>query len=314
MTTRMNGNFSLLLPSPLEGLNDILFEQKQLLVFAKRDDLIHPELSGNKFRKLKYQLTNSNDKPLLTFGGAFSNHIAATAFYGRVTEQPTIGVIRGEKTTPLNPTLKKASDNGMTLHFISRSAYRQKNQPQFLKALEKRFGAFYLIPEGGANMQGVMGAREVLSEINEPFDYMISAVGTGTTLAGLLVGTKSHQVQIGIPVLKNASYLVPIVSDFIKITDSKINLAKQLDFQTEFHFGGYAKTTSELIRFMQGFYKQHGIKTDPVYSGKSAYALYTLIKRNYFKPGSTVIWYHCGGLQGKRGIEERDGIKIYPTD
>jgi 1-aminocyclopropane-1-carboxylate deaminase/D-cysteine desulfhydrase-like pyridoxal-dependent ACC family enzyme len=305
---------NLFLPSPLEKLTDPLFEKAGIQVFAKRDDLIDFEISGNKWRKLKYNIKSANGFPILTFGGAFSNHIAATASGCNRLGIKSIGVIRGERTTPLNNTLQQAEDYGMHLHFVSRSEYRLKNNPEFIESLHQLFDNFFLIPEGGANLFGVKGAKEIITEIDVPFDYLISAIGTGATIAGMQIASKKHQLQIGIPVLKNGGFLKGEIEALVKDYCSNLNQlapSAELDLFTDYDHGGYARISDELIEFIRYFYQQHQIKTDPVYSGKSAFALYDLIKKNYFKKGSAVIWLHCGGLQGIEGIEDRYGIKVY---
>lgn len=310
----MNGKLDLNLPSPIQPLNDQLFENFDIKVFAKRDDLIDKEISGNKWRKLKYNILNSNGLPILTFGGAFSNHIAATAATCFRLGVRSIGIIRGERTLILNNTLQQAEDCGMQLHFISRSDYRLKNDKEFIIKLHKLFGEFFLIPEGGANLYGVKGAGDIVDEIELPYDYLISAMGTGTTLSGMLINSNINQLQVGIPVLKNGTFLNNDVSTMISTYCSEFSLPQPKGNSvifTDYHFGGYARITNELIDFIRYFFKQHHIKTDPVYSGKSAFALYDLIKRNYFKKGSTVVWLHCGGLQGIEGIENRYGINLF---
>jgi 1-aminocyclopropane-1-carboxylate deaminase/D-cysteine desulfhydrase-like pyridoxal-dependent ACC family enzyme len=304
----------LLLPSPLEKLNDPLFNKSGIQVFAKRDDLIDAEISGNKWRKLKYNIEAAKGLPILTFGGAFSNHIAATAAACNRLGIKSIGIIRGERTAILNNTLQQAEDYGMHLYFVSRSEYRLKNSPEFRAALVNKFGPFYLIPEGGANLLGVKGAGEIITETEQPFDYLVSVMGTGTTLAGMQIASKKHQQQIGIPVLKNGGFLKEetdtLINEYCSYFDQSI---PDYDFKmfTDYAHGGYARISDELIEFMRYFYQQHQIKTDPVYSGKSAFALYDLAKKGYFKKGTTVIWLHCGGLQGIEGIENRYGIKVF---
>ena len=314
MTMHMNGKLKLVLPSPLNLLNDKLFEEAGLKVFAKRDDLIDEEISGNKWRKLKHNIINSDGLPILTFGGAFSNHIAATAATCNRLGRKSIGVIRGERSKTLNNTLKQAEDYGMQLIFISRSDYRSKNDPIFIDSLHNKLGEFYLVPEGGANIYGVMGSKEIIDEINQPFDYLVSAMGTGATLSGMLLASNTNQKQVGIPVLKNGGFLNGEVNTLISdYCNEFIQSEPKGNFKifTDYHFGGYARISDELIEFIRYFNKQHNIKTDPVYSGKSAFALYDLIKKNYFKKGSTIVWLHCGGLQGIEGIEKRYGIKLF---
>ena len=198
MTMRMNGKLKLNIPSPLQALYDPLFEKAGIQVFTKRDDLIDIEISGNKWRKLKYNIKASESLPILTFGGAFSNHIAATAAACYRLDRKSFGIIRGERTQPLNYTLQQAEDHGMKLHYISRSDYRLKGNRDFIETLHKKLGDFFPVPEGGANMYGVKGSRDIVNEIDQPFDYLVSAMGTGTTLSGMLTASNSHQKQIGI--------------------------------------------------------------------------------------------------------------------
>ena len=304
----------LLLPSPLKKLSDPLFKKAGIQVFAKRDDLIDSEISGNKWRKLKFNIQRAGDMPILTFGGAFSNHIAATAATCFRLNRKSIGIIRGERTQKLNNTLQQAEDYGMHLHFISRSDYRLKNDPEFIESLHEKIGSFFLVPEGGANIYGVKGCRDIVNEIDQPFDYLVSAMGTGTTLAGMLIASKINQQQIGIPVLKNGEFLLNDIHSMVLDYSTKFNQSPPdsgFKLFTNYHHGGYARISNELIDFMRYFNQQHGIKTDPVYSGKSAFALYDLVKKFFFTRGSTVIWLHCGGLQGIEGIEKRYNLKVF---
>jgi 1-aminocyclopropane-1-carboxylate deaminase len=310
----MSGNANIFhLPSIIQPLLDPLFEKKKVKVFAKRDDLIHPVISGNKYRKLMYQ-PYVESTPILTYGGAFSNHILATACYGYLKKIPTVGIIRGEEHLPLNPSLNKAVSFGMHLHYVSRSAYKRKSTHTFIKHLRKEFGDFISIPEGGSNAMGVKGTMEIIHEIPIPFDYTISAIGTGTTLAGMALASEAHHKHIGIPVLKNGMYLLDEIkrlqADFIQSAkDPKASAAIQL--VDGYHHGGYAKISSELVLFMRSFYQKHKIYTDAVYSGKSAFALYDLLKKDFFSKESTILWYHCGGIQGNQGIEERYSTTIF---
>jgi len=314
MMTHMNGKLKLNLPSTLHILKDQVFENAGIKVFAKRDDLIDQEISGNKWRKLKYNIKEAGNLPILTFGGAFSNHIAATAAACNRLGIKSIGIIRGERTVSLNNTLQQAEDYGMQLHFISRGDYRLKNNPDFIESLHEQFGQFFPVPEGGANVFGVKGSQEIIDEINMPFDYMVSAMGTGATLAGMQIASQVKQQQIGIPVLKNGGFLKGEVNALTVEYRNYFNKPypeADIELFTGYHHGGYARISDELIDFIRYFNKQHHIKTDPVYSGKSAFALYDLVKKNYFEKGSTVVWLHCGGLQGIEGIEKRYGIELF---
>lgn len=309
----MNGNP--LIPSPLQLIKDPLFEQKQIQVYFKRDDLIHPDISGNKWRKLIHNIKAANNRAILTFGGAYSNHIAATAAACHLAGIESIGIIRGEELKNLNPTLSLASEKGMRLEFVSREDYRKKNEISFLDQLKERFNNPFIIPEGGSNQFGFKGCADILNEIDIDFNYILCAVGTGTTIAGIASALKEDQKAIGIPVLKGAEYLSEEIDRFLlDYTGSlKASSAKsKLELIHDYHFGGYAKINAELIEFMNEFYAKHGIKTDAVYSGKSLYALFELIKNDHFEKGQKIIFYHCGGLQGNKGIEERYDMTLYP--
>ncbi len=304
----------MLLPSPLEQLHLSLFEEKKVEVWIKRDDLIHDEISGNKWRKLKYNVQTfqeGNYDTILTFGGAYSNHILATAKVGFDFKIPTIGIIRGEEQLPLNPTLARAKELGMQLHYSSRTEYKEKDNPTYLQQLQQQFGAIYIIPEGGGNTQGVLGCKDILSEIKTNFNYIVTDCGTGATLAGLAVGLKKHQKAIGIPVLKGGEFILQEVKKYYQLMEVNLAQIEQIDLATDYHFGGYAKYKPELLEFMRSFYLQTGIKTDPVYTGKLCYGVLDLIAKDYFPPQSKIIILHTGGFQGIAGFEKRYKIKIY---
>lgn len=274
-------------------------------LFLKREDLLHPEVSGNKFRKLKYNLLAAKEQhynTLLTFGGAFSNHIAATAAAGKLSGFKTIGVIRGEelgtnlaKTLNENPTLKFADSCGMKFLFVSRSDYRQKSAEAFLEELKLQFGNFYLLPEGGTNQLAVKGCEEILSQTDTSFNYICSAVGTGGTIAGLINASGENQQVLGFPALKG-----DFLSEEIFRFSSKNNWKLILDS----HFGGYAKVNSELINFINIFKKKYHIQLDPVYTGKLVFGIFDQIKKGFFPEGSQILAIHTGGLQGISGINK----------
>jgi len=302
----------MLIPSPLEKIIYPLFLEKQLNVYIKRDDLIHPEISGNKWRKLKYNLkdaTAQNKKTILTFGGAYSNHIAATAAVGKLYDLNTIGVIRGEETLPLNPTLLQAEKDGMQFLYVSRSDYREKHTPEFVHILHEELGDFHLIPEGGGNKLGTKGCKDIVNEIDINFDYILTDCGTGTTLAGICDALGENQKAIGIPVLKGGEFIANEVKALLG--DAYSSIENQYSLETDYHFGGYAKYKLELIEFMRQFYQETSIKTDPIYTGKLFYALVDLIKKDHFEKGSTIVVVHTGGLQGIEGFEQRYGLSIY---
>lgn len=312
MMMPMCGKLTLNLPSPIQEIEHPLFKEKKVSVYLKRDDLIHPQISGNKWRKLKYNIRKAGSKELLTFGGAFSNHIAATAAACNYYGSKSIGIIRGDMITPLNNTLALAEENGMELKFISRASYKLKSSQKFLKEIKDEFNDPFIVPEGGANYLGLMGCREVIREIDIDFDYIISAIGTGATIAGLAQGLKKHQKAIGISVLKGAYSLSDEIKELLdKENEDSLNVMNKIEVNHDYHFGGYAKIKDELIAFMREFYQEFKIKTDPVYSGKSLYALFDMLKKDRFKQGSRIVYYHCGGLQGIEGIEKKYKFEIY---
>ncbi len=275
------------------------FTTKNIRLDIKREDALHSEISGNKFRKLKYNLeaaTVQNKKTLLTFGGAFSNHILATAAAGKAYGFKTIGIIRGEELAlkiKQNPTLTAAQKLGMQLKFVSREVYRKKNTSLFLEALKQEFGDFYLLPEGGTNPLAVKGCEEILNVETQQYDYICCAVGTGGTLAGLINASNEKQQIIGFSVLKG-NFLCEEISKFTTKTNWTL--------LENFHFGGYAKVNLELIQFINQFKQQNAIPLDPIYTGKMLFGIYYLMAENYFKENTKILAIHTGGLQGINGI------------
>ena len=274
-------------------------------IFLKREDLLHSVISGNKWRKLKYNLIEANNrgcKTVLTFGGAYSNHIHATAGAGKIFGFKTIGIIRGEEHLPLNPTLKDAKEFGMQIHYVSRSDYRRKTESEFIEMLHKKFGEFYLVPEGGTNNLAIKGGTEIIDDINIDFDYIVSACGTGGTLAGVISGLNGNKKAIGISALKGAGFLIDNISNYVKNYTGKT--FNNWEVKLNYHFGGFAKTKPEQIIYMQKFEKLNNIKLDPIYTSKMIFAIYDMIKNNEIENGSTVVALHTGGLQGRRGKEK----------
>ncbi|MGB6268540.1 MAG: pyridoxal-phosphate dependent enzyme [Olleya sp.] len=271
-------------------------------LYLKREDLIHPIISGNKYRKLKYNIAfaeSNNYKTLLTFGGAFSNHIAATAEAGRVFGFKTIGVIRGEELQDKineNPTLKFAQSCGMIFKFVSRNQFKYKTTVSFLDKLKNEFGDFYPIPEGGTNPLAIQGCEEILNTTDLEFDFICSSVGTGATLAGLINCSKPSQQVLGFSALKG---------DFLKEDISKFALQINWDLVTDYHFGGYAKINADLVTFINQFKERYKIALDPVYTGKMLYGIFDLTQQSYFKPNSKILAIHTGGLQGVEGMNKR---------
>ena len=265
----------------------------------KREDLIHPFVSGNKFRKLKYNLAQAgkeNHDTLLTFGGAFSNHIAAVAYAGYESGFKTIGIIRGDELADKisdNPTLSFAQSCGMHLEFVSREEYRTKIEDQFIERLKSKFGDFFLIPEGGTNGLAIRGCEEILTEDDAKFDYICCAVGTGGTISGIINSALPHQKVLGFPALKG---------DFLK--EEIRNFVKNSNWQliTDYHFGGYGKITEELVQFINNFYIQNQVPLDPIYTAKMVFGVMDMIERNYFPSGSKILLIHTGGIQGIKGM------------
>ena len=284
---------------PNHHIDITLLREKGITLYLKREDTIHPFVSGNKYRKLKYNLLEAKKQgkdTLLTFGGAFSNHIAATAYAGQEQGLKTIGVIRGEELEDKwqnNPTLNMAHEHGMQFHFVSRSDYRLKNELSFLQDLAARFGDFYLLPEGGTNELAVKGCAEILTQDDATFDYICSAVGTGGTVAGLINASRPHQTVLGFPALKG-NFLIEEIRTFAQ------NQRWQL--VTDYHFGGYAKVDRQLIDFINLFKNETGIPLDPIYTGKMLFGIFELVKRDVFSPGSQILAIHTGGLQGIQGM------------
>lgn len=272
------------------------FEQSGITLLIKREDQNHPFVSGNKWWKLKYNLEEAlkaGQTTLLTFGGAYSNHIYATAAAAHELGLKSIGIIRGEETLPLNATLSFAKSSGMQLHYVSREAYRNKTETSFIEQLHEQYGDFYLIPEGGTNELAVKGCKEFAEQLNSEihFDYLCLPVGTGGTIAGMMEGVDESKKIIGFPSLKGATFL----EDDIRKYTSKKN--GQLVY--DYHFGGYAKVTQELKEFMDQFESEFNIPLDPVYTSKMMFGIMDLIKKKFFETGSTILAIHTGGLQGR---------------
>ncbi|MFT2015149.1 1-aminocyclopropane-1-carboxylate deaminase/D-cysteine desulfhydrase [Streptomyces sp. 796.1] len=288
------------LPSPLQELHDERFARRDVRLLLKRDDLIHPELPGNKWRKLELNLraaAESGPRPLLTFGGAYSNHLRATAAAGRLLGLATIGVVRGDELAgqPLNPVLARCAADGMRLHFVSRSDYRRKADPALLDALRARFGDCYVIPEGGSNRLAVLGCRELGRELRTGLPATSGpqvvgvACGTGGTLAGLAAGLASgpgpRPRALGFPVLRGGFLTAEVTALQTAAFGARTG---DWELNERFHCGGYARTTPELTAFADDFAHRHGLVLDRVYVAKLLYGLTTLAEEGTFAPGSTV--------------------------
>lgn len=299
--------------TPVEEIDDPFLKERKISLFLKREDLNHPALSGNKWHKLKYNIREAKrltKNTLLTFGGAYSNHIYATAAAGKIFNFKTIGVIRGEEHLPLNPTLSFARENGMELHYLDRTTYRRKDLYENIEDLKKRFGDFYLVPEGGTNEFAVKGCSEIISKINLDFDYVCCACGTGGTLAGLITGLNGKSHALGFAVLKGASFLKENVRHLLKISGH--NSLSNWEINLDYHFGGYAKVDLTLINFVNKFYATTKIPIEPIYTGKMLFGIYDLISKDYFKRGAQIVAIHTGGLQGLKGLRLKMKEKIIP--
>lgn len=286
---------------------------KGISLVIKRDDLIHPFVSGNKFRKLKYNLLQAkaeNQSALLTFGGAYSNHIAAVAYAGKENGFHTIGIIRGDELADKiesNPTLKFAQECGMQFEFVSRETYRLKTEESFLEQLQQKYGAFYLIPEGGTNAFAIQGCEEILTPEDASFDYVACAIGTGGTISGLINSVLPHQKVLGFPALKG---------EFLQDEIRKFVHHENWELITDYHFGGYGKVSPDLIDWINGFYAQTQIPLDPVYTGKMVFGILDLIAKNYFPENANILLIHTGGLQGIQGMNmklKNKGLPILHT-
>ena len=302
---------TLISPSPLEVIKHPLLTAKKLTLSVKRDDLLHTHISGNKWRKLKYNLIEAKAlgiNHLVSFGGAYSNHIHALAAAGHYLGFKTTAIIRGEAHYANNPTLLQAQKWGMKLHFVTRKEYKLRNNINYLQELQLRFSDALILPEGGTNQLALSGVEELCNELkvqcNKEINHVLTATGSAGTLAGLIAGfsdeKKTNTVKItGIAVLKEADYLNEIIASLLQSVNIKSQCPWSL--QTQFHGGGYAKIAPSLIEFCQHFENTTQIPIEPIYTGKMFYALFELIKQDYFSPGDNIIALHTGGLQGLAG-------------
>jgi 1-aminocyclopropane-1-carboxylate deaminase len=278
------------LPSEVVEVHDHCLRQRNVRLLLKREDLIHPELIGNKWRKLKYNLTRATEQgesTLLTFGGAYSNHIRATAAAGYHLGFKTIGIIRGEQHLPLNESLAYATTRGMTLFYIDRSTYRRKMDPEVIAALRERFGNFFLIPEGGSNAEALDGCAEIAREIDSDFDLICCPCGTGGTLAGVSAGLQDGQRALGFSVLRDGRFLGNEVS---RLQQQRYgHVFNNWSIECGFHFGGFARRNDELTAFIDSFERKQGIRLEWIYVAKMLYGIFTLIEREVIIDGTTVV-------------------------
>ncbi len=286
--------------APLEQIFAPELTCRQVELWVKRDDLLHPIISGNKWRKLKYILNQAlflQADCLVSMGGVYSNHLHALAFAGKQLGLKTIGLLRGEPPFQLNPTLQDLQAWGMELRFVTRKDYRllrNYKQHDSLPGLE--LGQYWL-PEGGAVDLACQGVAESIAEISIDFDSLVAACGTGTTLAGLITHALESSRILGIAALKGADFLT---QDVQQLLNAKGVVSENWEIALDYHFGGFAKTTPVLLEFIQAFQNRHGIPLEPVYTGKTLFAVFDLLRRGYFKSGQRIIVLHTGGLQGNR--------------
>ena len=289
--------------TPLQVLHDDVLAHADVTVMVKRIDLVHPIISGNKWYKLKYNLENAQQqgcRQILSFGGAYSNHIHALAGACKAIGLDSIGVIRGERSSLLNDTLKFAEGCGMRLHYLNRADYRLKDSPKVIHQLQQRFGDFYLLPEGGSNALALKGVAELVDELGDDFDLLCCACGSGGTLAGLIAGLAGRKSLEGYSALKGADFLYGDIRRLLAAggyqdTD---NWGLNLDY----HFGGFAKTTPELLNFIHSFTERHDIPLEPLYTGKLFYGLYERIAQGVYPRGIRIIALHSGGMQGRDSL------------
>jgi len=286
-------------PSILTKLEDPLLQEHQIELWMKRDDLLHPIISGNKWRKLKYILNHAlslGSDTLISMGGTYSNHLHALAYAGMILGLKTEGFIRGEQPEPLTQTLIDLQNWGMKLTFISRSDYRLLRHYKAYNELPTLKSGQYWIPEGGAHKLALKGVEEIVSELEIAYDFLCAPCGTGTSLAGIINAAPASVSILGFAALKNAAFLRTDINALL--LQPKNNWQLNLDY----HFGGFAKTTTELMTFITDFEDKNNIPLEPIYTGKMMFALYDRITKHTFKPGKRIIALHTGGLQGKRGF------------
>ncbi len=277
----------------------IIPETENYNLSVKREDLLGDGISGNKLRKLKYNIAEAKAKgytKIITFGGAYSNHILAASYIKKHYNIDVVGVIRGEELSSkidANPTLQLAKQNGMEFYFVSRAAYRTKNTPEFIAALTNKFGDCYILPEGGTNTLAIQGCEEILTPKDSVFDYICCAVGTGGTISGLINSSANNQKVLGFSALKG---------DFLIDDIKQLTTKRNWELQTNYHFGGYAKVDKTLIDFINTFKSNTGILLDPIYNGKMMYGIFDLMKQGYFTKNTSILAVHTGGTQAISGM------------
>ncbi|NQZ77357.1 MAG: pyridoxal-phosphate dependent enzyme [Ekhidna sp.] len=290
------------LPTPLEEINHPLLEEKEIRLYVKRDDLIHPQIMGNKWRKLKYNLLKMEEKglkQLLTMGGAFSNHIAAVAAAAHKNKLTALGLIRGDElNNQSNETLARASELGMQFDFLERGIYRKMRENP--EAIVSQYPDHYFLPEGGTNDLAIQGCTEIIPEINAPFDVIVTPIGTGGTMAGLI--KSSNKLVLGVSSLKG-SFIHKMIAELLNQFEIPNANYQIID---DYHFRGYGKTNPQLIDFMNWFKEYFDIPLDPIYTGKSFFTVWNMIKTDKFERNLGIVLLHTGGLQGISGFNRKN--------
>lgn len=308
------------IPSPLQEVSFSELNERNIALYIKRDDLIHPEVSGNKWRKLRLNIEQAQLKgksTIVTMGGAHSNHIAATAKTAELHGMESVGIIRGEDADLNNQTLSFAQSCGMKMLKISRTEYRNSDSWDFKEWLKERFENFYFIPQGGANFYGVNGCMDIMKEIRAELtpDCIFISCGTATTLSGLIQGNADGVKLVGVSALKGGNFLLEDIRKNLMTVYSDRETTdyamENLKLLTDYHFGGFAKINHELVSFMRKFYRETKVKLDPIYTAKTAYAMVEIARSKHNKNPEKWVLIHTGGLQGIPAMEERLGEKIY---
>ncbi|MFK8102767.1 MAG: 1-aminocyclopropane-1-carboxylate deaminase/D-cysteine desulfhydrase [Saprospiraceae bacterium] len=294
----------------IDRIETDFIKANQVELWMKREDLVHPIIAGNKWRKLFYNLAAAKAEGkthLISFGGAYSNHIHAVAAAGPLYQLKTIGIIRGERPAVLNPTLQFAEKQGMLLHFVSRSVYRNKTTA--LEQLDLPLATSYILPEGGTNNLAIKGCQAIITSLTKPFDYYCVSCGTGGTIAGMVTALDNDSARqvLGFSALKG-DFLQKEVATLMTSFNGRKYENWKINF--DYHFGGYAKHTTELIEFMNAFKHRQSITLDPIYTGKMMYGIFDLIGKGYFPKGANILAIHTGGLQGLAGFQARFGALL----
>ncbi|XOV68502.1 MAG: 1-aminocyclopropane-1-carboxylate deaminase/D-cysteine desulfhydrase [Fluviicola sp.] len=303
--------------SVLFPIMDPIFRVHDVRVTVKRDDLIDSEVSGNKWRKLKYnilQCQQYKNEGILTFGGAYSNHLVATAAACKKAGLKSVGVVRGDELNKnSSDTLSRCDELGMHLHFISREEYHLKEERYYHEELLQEFSNLHVVPEGGANYWGMIGCQELVQELHLDFDRIVLAQGTTTTSCGVLMGLETEQKCTVVPVLKGFDSAAEMQRLFKKSgidAETTQSLLEKTEVLDDYHFGGYAKYDEQLIEFIRSMHTRFSLKFDPVYTGKALFALYDQIQQGKYD-GESIVFIHTGGLQGISGIEKRLGEALF---